>query len=332
METKTNADIAEDIKSSTGVDPEKAIIITKMLEEYTLQKIERINPVEVVRNNLARIDDIIKNQMTEDRHYGIQPGTDKKTLKLPGQDLLLMNFSMRPSYNDKMNNMDNGHREYISTCFIYKFIDLENSLLVAEGSGSCSTMEAKYRLRWTPVNYTPTQEYWSLIKAKKYAEAKMCLPSDIENRKIGDKWYFCKQTENPNLADVYNTILKMARIRAKREAVQTLFAIAGAFDFKDPDELNIENAEVIPDLNKADEIKNGKPAQKEFHFDYTIPDLVDVNWFKRTLQQCKSAEEIDSFMHQFDNEMKFFSDKIQAEIREEAIKCYRVFKPKGDQK
>jgi len=345
--TNDEIDISSDIKSRTGVDPEKAITISKLVEEYTLQKVERINPIEVVRNNLARIEDIIKNQMTEGRHFGIQEGTSKKTLKNPGSDILLMNFSMRPSYKVEITELENDHREYVATCYIYKFIDLENSLLVGEGSGSCSTKEKKYRLRWTPINYSPTADYWKYLKGKRFAEAKMCLPNDIESRKIGDRWIFCRQQENPDIHDVYNTVLKMARIRAKREAIQTLFAIAGAFDFidMDDDQSQMEKVQRQPELQTHPEDQKDpekksetiiepkdKPKDKNYMWPHTFTDIISPDWYKQTLQKAKSADEIQAFMEEFSTDMKMFEDDLQKEIHAEAEKAYRIFKPKKNNK
>jgi len=327
----------QEIKDRTGVDPEKAIIITKMMEEFTLQKVERINPLQIVKANLERINDIIQNQMSDGRHYGEIPGTGRKALRLSGQDLLLMNFSMRPAYSSPViTNFENYHREYLSTCYLYKFIDIDNSLLVGEGTGSCSTLEEKYSKRWQPINYTPSAKYWELIKGKKYSEAKRELPADVQNRKINDKWAFCKQVPNDNVPDLYNTVLKMSRIRAKREAVQTLFAVSGAFDFVDPDDPLDKAAEIIPPGNlptadlpagasSKEDIKEGQ-SNNGFFWESDFTDLIDPNWFHKQLENAKSKKEIRAFMDSHKKDMAFFSDDLQQKIREKATTCFNKFK------
>lgn len=330
MGKENGASINEAIKDRTGVDADKAIVITKMLEEYALQKVERINPVEVVKANIERIEDVIKNQMIEGRHYGKIPGTEKTMLKLSGQDLLLMNFSMRPSYQVEILQLENGHREYIAKCCLYKFIDLETSLLVGEGEGSCSTLEDKYNKRWTPVNFKPSQKYWDLMKSKKYAEAKMELPPDISSRKINGSWTFCKQTENPNIADLYNTVRKMARIRAKREAVQTLFAVSEAFDFIDDDEDEKNGAE---DLSGMTEVKApaSSPASDLFHDRMEIkwnPSPAETNdpeWFIDQIKKAKSKKEIKQFFEIYESDMKFFHETIYQKIKDSVNSVWNKF-------
>lgn len=339
---KTNGNVQEaevlnDFLDKSGVDPDKAIVITKMVEEYTLQKIERINSVEIVKANLERIDDVILHQMKAGRHYDNLGDTNKKRLKLAGQDLLMMNFSIRPSYKTTYKELGEDHRDYESDCWLFKFVDLENSLLMGEGHGSCSTKEKKYRMRWVPVNYTPNQDYWRLIKNKEFDAARKSLPEEISNRKIDGKWVFCKQTENPNIPDVWNTCMKMSRIRAKFEAIQTLFAISEAFDFITPEDIsngNEESTNYPPDLGSMpDNSKGGSPETTErknkFHWDYTIPDLADPDWFKNEIRNAKSGEEIDAFMKEFKPEYKFFDETIQKSIYDLAAECYRKFKQKN---
>lgn len=165
------------------------------------------------------IGSVMKEVMKENEHFGKIPGTNKQTLLKSGAECLTSVFGLAPRFTVKQDDFGNGHREYVITCELYA----ANGNFLGSGVGSCSTMEKKYR-------YRSIREYISE------------LPKDFKDRKayyyslgqVGWKdennvWGLYKQVqgENPDIADQYNTVLKIAK---KRALVDATLTVTGASD------------------------------------------------------------------------------------------------------
>ena len=155
--------------------------------------------------------------MTSDIHYGKIPNTgDKPTLLKPGAEVLTQMFGLLPTFESTEMIEEGDHRTYRVKCFMRRGTEV-----VGEGPGICSTKEKKYRWR--------------------RADLKCPLPScgkeTIKRSKFDDKGWYCfskiggcgakfpaedprianqdvGQKENEDLADVWNTVEKMAYKRA----------------------------------------------------------------------------------------------------------------------
>lgn len=188
----------------------------------------------VARANMIReIADKVMQGPTKEHpggiHYGLIPGCGSKpTLLKPGAEILTTTFRLRPIIKEsgedvKIIFLENGHRDYTVFCHIFNMADME----VATGVGSCSTMESKYRYRGGEKKAVEEEdgsarpvpkEYWNLKKAGKLDEAQTLIGGPgFSAGKIGGAWVVCEvgeKTENPDIADVYNTVLKIAKKRA----------------------------------------------------------------------------------------------------------------------
>lgn len=144
-----------------------------------------------VRQQVNQIQYLMKEVLQEGEHYGTVPGCGKKpTLLQPGAEKIAYMFHFVPSYNVTRTDLGAGHREYDVECAL---THRETGEVVGGGLGLCSSMESKYRYR----------NKW--VNGKKVRE------------------------ENPDIADVMNTVLKIAKKRAFVDAVKSTTAASDIF-------------------------------------------------------------------------------------------------------
>ena len=196
--------------------------------------------VEEVVAQVEKVQRLMKSALIKDEHYGVIPGTNNKpTLLQPGAQKLCFLFRLVPRFHVERVDLPGNHREYTVRC------ELENSqsgVHVGEGVGLCSTMESKYR--WRKAERVCPHCSGDFIKRSKsddkgwycYAKLGGCgenfgpKDSRIVGQEVGRK-------ENPDIADAYNTVLKMAKKRAFVDATLTTTAASDIFtqDVEDMD-------------------------------------------------------------------------------------------------
>lgn len=163
--------------------------------------------------------------MVDGVHMGTIPGCgDKPTLLKNGAELLCMAFRLAPDTKAEITDLGEGHREYMVTTTISSQVTGE---ILATGIGSCSTKESKYRYRGTERENTGKpvpKEYWSAKKAgSPTAQGILGGPGYVAAKDENGNWTIFKKgstkLENPNIADTYNTVLKMASKRSLVDAV-----------------------------------------------------------------------------------------------------------------
>ncbi|MDH5599183.1 MAG: hypothetical protein OEY34_08660, partial [Cyclobacteriaceae bacterium] len=130
-------------------------------------------------------------------------------------------------YQIKITDLKDGHRDYLITCTIYS---VETGKRLGSGSGSCSTMESKYRYR-NVADYQVTDLPIPKDSKEKKAEYRK---QGFGMKKVDGLWVWVKFTdsskqENPDIADVYNTALKMGQKRAFVAAILTVLAVSDMF-------------------------------------------------------------------------------------------------------
>lgn len=183
--------------------------------------------VSEIREQVHLIQQLMREVMKKDVHYGTIPGTDKPALRKPGAEKIGLTFRLAASFKVQAENLPGGHREYAVTCQL----TTRDGTLVGEGIGVCSTMEGKYRYRWDPTGQRVPQEYWdsrdpALLGGPQYVP-----------RKKDNVWWIYQRVEHDNPADYYNTVAKMAKKRAHVDATLTSTAASDIFDqdTDDPD-------------------------------------------------------------------------------------------------
>lgn len=182
--------------------------------------------------HVHRVQEIMKSVMKKDVHYGIIPGTEKNTLYKPGAELLCMSFHIAPTYQVVEDRFDDGVR-YRVTC---SGVHQGSGRVVADGLGSCSSMEEKYK--------------WCKTYNKKEFEA-----TPIDRRRMNYGYNRQKREEyevmqvRVETADIENTLLKMASKRAL--IAMTLNALAASDIFAQ--DLEDLSKKVIDMMNEDDE-------------------------------------------------------------------------------
>ena len=191
------------------------------------------------------IQEMMKQVMIEDTHFGKVPGCgDKPALLKPGAEKIGLMFGLAPSFQIKERQQDHGHREYKIVCTLKSRSGME----VGQGVGCCSTMESKYRYRGTRVIGTGMPvpaEYW------KSKDPSLLGGKNFVAHKIDGRWEICERgerKENPDIADTYNTVLKIAKKRAHIDAIITATAASDIFT-QDIDDL--EDGDATPVQKKA---------------------------------------------------------------------------------
>jgi hypothetical protein len=187
-----------------------------------------------VGEQVRAIQELMSANMRDKEHFGVIPGCgDKPALLKPGAEKLCLMFRLAPKFHIETKDLGNGHREITVTCSLHH---INTGAFWGEGVGSCSTMEAKYRYRGNEAISTQVpvpKEYWDLKRAGNFKEAKEKLGGDgYMPKKFDDGWFICEKgqkTENPDIADVYNTVLKMAKKRALVDATLTATAASDIF-------------------------------------------------------------------------------------------------------
>lgn len=212
---------------------------------------------EQVVSQVAKIQRVMKAVMKEGTHFGVIPGCKLPSLLKPGAEKLSMTFRLIPRFSATERNSSGGHRE------VEVFCDLTHGptgQFMGQGVGSCSTMETKYRYREAR-RKCPKCDAEAIIKGKEeYGGGWLCFGKQggcgakfkdkdplITEQRIG-------RVENPDIADCYNTVLKMAKKRAHVDAVLTATGASDIFT---------QDMEDLPLTGKKEKPKGRSPAKKK---------------------------------------------------------------------
>lgn len=174
------------------------------------------------------IKELMKEVLVEGEHYGKIPGTDKNTLLKSGAEKVASMFNLGPKIvKEDVIDLGEGHREYRLTIGLWHY---PTGMFVGEGTGSCSTMESKYRYRNVSDYEIMDQRIPADWKEKKDHYRKQGYGA----KKVEGQWAWVKYGDqhkeaNPDIADVFNTCLKMAKKRAYIDAVLTSTAASDFF-------------------------------------------------------------------------------------------------------
>ena len=183
---------------------------------------------EQVLAQVEKIQTLMKAVMKNGEHYGVIPGTPKPTLLKAGAEKLCLMFRLDPQYETR-ELRDGEHLTVLSTCTLYH---IPSGNRMGSGLGSCSTRESKYAYR----------------KAERVCPK--CGKDTIRRSKFGNKGWYCHEkaggcgaqfgpndagianqevgrVANPDIADQYNTVLKMA---CKRSLVAAVLNVTAASD------------------------------------------------------------------------------------------------------
>lgn len=181
-----------------------------------------------VKAQVQRIQQVMAEVMIDGQHFGKIPGCgDKPALLKAGAEKIGLTFRLIPTFKIDKSELPNGHREYSITCVLSN----PAGEVMGEGVGCCSTMEKKYRWRDAD-SFEVTDEQIPPDAKERKAEYRK---AGYGMRKVDGAWAWVRftgsqdRTENPDIADTYNTVLKMAKKRAHIDAILTTTAASDIF-------------------------------------------------------------------------------------------------------
>jgi len=113
-------------------------------------------PMEVglAQKRFRQFQNFIQSQMKEGVHYGVIPGTKKKSLYKPGAEAMLNYHGL----STKLEKTEETQIDFEKGFFHYTYkatVSTRDGRMVAVAEGSCNSMEAKYRYNWVYDNQLP---------------------------------------------------------------------------------------------------------------------------------------------------------------------------------
>lgn len=149
-----------------------------------------------------------KNQV----HYGAVPGVKKPFLWQAGAQLTASAFGLAPKYSvDATEDTDGGFYSYVCTC---ELVYPPNGMVVGSGIGSANSKESKWAYRW--------------IKKEDFKSDPQLRNVDPDScRTKSTQYALLYRVPNFDIADLCNTLLKMAKKRAYVDAVLSTFGLGG---------------------------------------------------------------------------------------------------------
>ena len=188
--------------------------------------------VEEIIAQAKKIEHVMRAAMEDGVHYGKIPGTPKPTLYKAGAEKLNLLFRFDPQYQST-EVRDGDHLTVKSICTIWH---IPTGLRFGSGEGSCSTREAKYAWRKGERKCPACGVEGAIIKGKaEYGGGWLCWQKrDGCGAKFPDgdmsiEGQVVERVPNPDLADAYNTVLKMSNKRALVAAVLNCTAASDVF-------------------------------------------------------------------------------------------------------
>lgn len=229
--------------------------------------------VQEIVANAKKIEECMKEVMKEGEHYGVIPGTGggkdkdgkekepKPSLLKPGAEKLGLLFRLRPEFQHT-EVRDGNHLTVLSLCSLYHIPT--GDCLVRDIAGSCSTKESKYAYRQGN-RKCPKCSAETIRRGKAefgggwYCSAKdggcgakfSAEDSAITSQTVG-------RVANPDLADQWNTVVKMADKRSLVAATLIATAASDAFTQDLEDMVDAEGHSTVTSPQRT----SGRPVPK----------------------------------------------------------------------
>jgi hypothetical protein len=221
-EVMTQTDAAMEVKA----DQTQYSDLPALIPNQGSAALSRRATIEETRISIAELHNFVEENFQEGVDYGPPfPGSDKKSLLLPGAEKFNLLFRTRPRViiKDAVRDFATGH------CFYHigvELVHIDSGVVIGYGEGSCTNLESKYRYR-NGERVCPECGK-ATIKRSKFPPRGMpdAEPGWYCFEKIGGcgAQYGAKDSaivgqtvgliENEHLHDLWNTMLKMAIKRA----------------------------------------------------------------------------------------------------------------------
>jgi hypothetical protein len=204
---------------------------TDQLARYAPQNndisITAVFDVKMLNKRLDELKTFVKSYLVEGEDFGVIPGTPKPTLLKPGADKLCDIYGLSDDYvcTNRVEDWDRGLFDFEFKCVL---TSRRTGRFVGSGVGSCSSFEVKYRYR-DAKRSCPNCGKPTIIKGKEeFGGGFICWKKEGKSDGCGAKFsdsderitsQIVGKVANEDPAEQKNTILKMAKKRAKVDAV-----------------------------------------------------------------------------------------------------------------
>jgi hypothetical protein len=230
---------------------------------------DEISVAEVVAQH-EKIVQVMQAVMKPDVHYGIIPGVRNPSLFKAGAETLLVALRLAPHYVSEKIWHDDGHLTVSVACTLKH---IPTGLEVATGEGLCSSRESRYAYRQGG-RMCPECGKDTIIKGKaEYGGGWICFakkggcgakwPDDSEQARAFETTEIGR-VDNPDLADTFNTVLKMADKRALIAAVLNGTAASDVFTQDVEDSQPSASAEPQPQAERRENAPKPLAAPKSW--------------------------------------------------------------------
>jgi hypothetical protein len=270
----------------------------------------------------AKIDEVITRAMVRGEDFGQIPGCGPKPALLKaGAEKLCTIFGLAPEFDDEIIELGDGHREVRITCTLRS---IGSGVALGQGVGSCSTRESKYRWRGGS-RLCPECGAAAITKSKFDDCGWFCFH---KKGGCGAKWpvgakeiedQTTDRVENPDIADQWNTVLKMAKKRAHVDATLTVTGASHVLT-QDIDDLQSD----VDDAEYRDADRRGERPSRA--------DQRELDRWGRDEQTMAmdrgdfvAATDLDDLERELSAELH--ATKTEDEVRALAERCNKV--PKG---
>lgn len=210
---------------------EDAEVITTLpvIRERSAVSLQPVKSLAAAKASMREFQEFIAEYLEESTDggasgdYGVIQGTKKKTLLKSGADKLCELYGMYDEYEiiSHVEDFEKGLFDYTLKCVLKSRRD---DSIIGTGLGSCSSWESRYRYRDSQ-RKCPACGKETIIKGREeYGGGWLCFAKkggcgtkfkdgdqSIEAQTVG-------RTENPDIIDTKNTVLKIAKKRAKIDA------------------------------------------------------------------------------------------------------------------
>jgi hypothetical protein len=237
-----------------------------------------------IKLQVEKIEAVVREVMVKDVHYTTLPGCERPCLLKPGAEKLAMVFRLAASYERTRRDLPHDHREYEIICSLTHF---PTGQIIGQGLGLASSMESRYRWRdeWENTQKPVPPLYWRMRSSNPEKALSLIAGRGFAVKKFDNEWFIAKHSserrENPDIADTWNTVLKMARKRSLTDAILTCTAASDCFSREDPEDEDLEDESSPPARQRAGLLKllMSDPVkrflvcvnQKEFRFRVADP-------------------------------------------------------------
>lgn len=235
-----------------------------------------------IRAQVNLIQEVMHAVMKENVHYGVIPGCKKPSLYKPGSEKLLSTFhiAIEPIVEDLSTSDEKRYR------VITRATSIGSGSYLGSGVGEASSSEEKYK--------------WRAAVCDEEFDA---TPEDrrrIKYKSSGNGFYNTKQVR-AEIADVANTVLKMAKKRSQIDVTLTVTGASDCFnqDIEDlPEEMRaaVADGEVVeavqPTQRKAETPKPAAPVNGNAHGKRVISENQGKRFYAMSKGGHRSDDEI----------------------------------------